>query len=245
MKILGIECTASPVSVALLEDGQLKAEYFLNWKITHSQTLLPMCESLLKISGASVGEVDAFAVTAGPGSFTGVRIGISAVKGMAQPLDKPCVPVSVLEAMAYGMTAADCIVCAVMDARCKQVYNALFEIKDGNVTRLCDDRALMIEELAGELKDITEKNPEKRIFIVGDGADMFYNSVKELLPCVLLAPETSKWQRASGVCLAAEKLLESGLTVSAEELLPVYLRLPQAERELKAKQQNRDSSAVR
>ena len=101
MKILGVECTASPVSVALFEDGGIKAEYFLNQKITHSQTLLPMCESVLELSRVSLDEIDAFAVTAGPGSFTGVRIGISAVKGIAQPLDKPCVPVSVLEAMAY------------------------------------------------------------------------------------------------------------------------------------------------
>ena len=236
MKILGVECTASPVSVALFEDGGIKAEYFLNQKITHSQTLLPMCESVLELSRVSLDEIDAFAVTAGPGSFTGVRIGISAVKGIAQPLDKPCFPVSVLEAMAYGMTASDCIVCAVMDARCKQVYNALFEIENGLVKRLCEDRALMIEELGSELMKIESDHPETPIFAVGDGAELFYGSVKDKLPTLKKAPEHLKWQRASGVCMAAEKLLSSGKTVSAKELLPVYLRLPQAERELKAKQ---------
>ena len=235
MKILGVECTASPVSVALLEDGILKAEYFLNQKITHSQTLLPMCESLLKLSDVSINDIDAFAVTAGPGSFTGVRIGISAVKGLAQPLDKPCVPVSVLEAMAYTFVGTDCIVCAVMDARCKQVYNALFEIKSGTVTRLCDDRALMIDELCDDLKKINDKLPDKKVIVVGDGANLFYGTVKEQLSFIELASENLKWQRASGVCFVAQKLYDEGVTVSADKLLPVYLRLPQAERELKAK----------
>ena len=235
MKILGVECTASPVSVALLEDGILKAEYFLNQKITHSQTLLPMCESLLKLSDVSINEVDAFAVTAGPGSFTGVRIGISAVKGLAQPLDKPCVPVSVLEAMAYSFIGNDCIVCATMDARCKQVYNALFKVEGETVTRLCDDRALMIDELCDDLKKINDKSPDEKVIVVGDGANLFYNTAKEQLSFIELAPEHLKLQRASGVCFVAQQLFDEGVTVSADKLLPVYLRLPQAERELKAK----------
>lgn len=236
MRILGIECTASPVSCAVFEDGRIKAEYFLNLKTTHSQTLLPMVESVLKLSGIGIGDIDVIAATAGPGSFTGVRIGISAVKGLAFAQNTPCVPISTLEAMAYGLTGCDGIVCACMDARCNQVYNAIFEVKDGVVSRFCFDRALMIEELYAEIEKIYEKNREKTIFIVGDGADLFYNSIKDRDVPVCLAPEHLKWQRASGVCMAALSKAQNGETVCPEELLPVYLRLPQAERELKAKQ---------
>lgn len=236
MRILGIECTASPVSCAVFEDGRIKAEYFLNLKTTHSQTLLPMVESVLKLSGIGIGDIDVIAATAGPGSFTGVRIGISAVKGLAFAQNTPCVPISTLEAMAYGLTGCDGIVCACMDARCNQVYNAIFEVKDGVVSRFCFDRALMIEELYAELEKIYEKNREKTIFIVGDGADLFYNSIKDRDVPVCLAPEHLKRQRASGVCMAALSKAQNGETVCPEELLPVYLRLPQAERELKAKQ---------
>ncbi len=236
MRILGIECTASPVSCAVFEDSRIKAEYFLNLKTTHSQTLLPMVESVLKLSGIGIGDIDVIAATAGPGSFTGVRIGISAVKGLAFAQNTPCVPISTLEAMAYGLTGCDGIVCACMDARCNQVYNAIFEVKDGVVSRFCFDRALMIEELYAEIEKIYEKNREKTIFIVGDGADLFYNSIKDRDVPVCLAPEHLKWQRASGVCMAALSKAQNGETVCPEELLPVYLRLPQAERELKAKQ---------
>lgn len=236
MRILGIECTASPVSCAVFEDSRIKAEYFLNLKTTHSQTLLPMVESVLKLSGIGIGDIDVIAATAGPGSFTGVRIGISAVKGLAFAQNTPCVPISTLEAMAYGLTGCDGIVCACMDARCNQVYNAIFEVKDGVVSRFCLDRALMIEELYAEIEKIYEKNREKTIFIVGDGADLFYNSIKDRDVPVCLAPEHLKWQRASGVCMAALSKAQNGETVCPEELLPVYLRLPQAERELKAKQ---------
>ncbi len=236
MKILGVECTASPVSVALSEDGNLIAEYFLNQKITHSQTLLPMCENLLKVSGINISDVDYLAVTSGPGSFTGVRIGISAVKGLAQGLNKSCVPVSVLESMAYNMTATDCIVCAVMDARCNQVYNALFKVTNGVVERICDDRALMIGELNDELLKLAESNHQVPIFLVGDGADMFYRQLTANGLCFAKkAPEHLKLQRASGVLAVAEKMIDECQTVKAEELLPFYLRLPQAERELKAK----------
>ena len=234
MKILGVECTASPVSVALYDDGKLIAEYFLNQKITHSQTLLPMCESILKTTGISINDINVVAVTSGPGSFTGVRIGISAVKGLAQPLSIPCVPVSVLEAMAYNMIFRDVVVCAVMDARCNQVYNALFDIKESIVTRICDDRALMIDELKEHLIKIN-KEFDKTIVLVGDGADLVYGKISSELDFVKLAPEHLKYQRAFGVCEVGKRLIEKGNTVTADELLPTYLRLPQAERELKAK----------
>lgn len=230
MKILSVECTASPVSAALAEDGKILGEYFLNQKTTHSQTLMPMIDSLLNVCNVAPNDIDAFAVTVGPGSFTGVRIGVSAVKGLAEPLDKPCIPVSVLEAMAYNMEAIDCIVCAVMDARCNQFYNALFKVQYGKIERLCEDRAILKEELINEVANL--ENGSLPIFAIGDGADFFYESAKDSIENLKLAPECLKYQRATGVYKAALEVKE---TVLAEELLPTYLRLPQAERELKAK----------
>lgn len=237
MRVLGIECTASPVSVALLEDGKLKAEYFLNLKTTHSQTLLPMVESVLKLSGLSVKDIDAIAVTAGPGSFTGVRIGISAVKGLAAAFETPTVPVSVLEAMACNFLGQEVIVCACMDARCNQVYNAVFEVSGDKVTRLCEDRALMINEVFEDLKAKEKHFGGKPILIVGDGADLFYSTVKDLDLELELATEHLKWQRAFGVAKSGYQKALNNETIRAKDLLPIYLRLPQAERELRAKQE--------
>ena len=126
MKLLSVECSATPCSVAISENGKILASAFSNVKLTHSQTLMPMVESVLKSSLIDIKEIDAFAVSNGPGSFTGVRIGISAIKGMAQAKNLPCVEVSTLEAMAQNYSDTICIVCAVMDARCNQVYNGLF-----------------------------------------------------------------------------------------------------------------------
>ena len=237
MKVLGVECTASPVSVSLLEDGKLKAEYFLNLKTTHSQTLLPMVESVLRMSGLTIEDIDAIAATVGPGSFTGVRIGISAVKGLATAFQTPTVPVSVLEAMACNFLGQEVIVCACMDARCSQVYNALFSVSGDKIIRLCEDRALMIDEVYEDLKQRQKDFDGKPIVIVGDGADLFYNSVKDRDVLVTLAPEHLKYQRAFGVALIGYNKALNKETTRADELLPLYLRLPQAERELKAKQE--------
>ena len=237
MRVLGVECTASPVSVSLLEGGKLKAEYFLNLKTTHSQTLLPMVESVLKMSGLTIEDIDAIAATVGPGSFTGVRIGISAVKGLATAFQTPTVPVSVLEAMACNFLGQEVIVCACMDARCSQVYNALFSVSSDKITRLCEDRALMIDEVYEDLKQRQAEFNGKPIVIVGDGADLFYNTVKDRDVLVTLAPEHLKYQRAFGVALIGYNKALNKETTRADELLPLYLRLPQAERELKAKQE--------
>jgi tRNA threonylcarbamoyladenosine biosynthesis protein TsaB len=183
---------------------------------------MPMAENLLKATRLSISDIDGFAVAAGPGSFTGIRIGISAVKGLAAARALPCYPVSTLEAMAYGMSFEDAIVCPVMDARCNQVYNALFRVKNGTVTRLCEDRALAIDELKNELLGISE-----RVVLVGDGTDIVKAAIDS--PFVFAAAEHLKHQNALGVALAAEKVSP----VSAEDLNAFYLRLPQAERELK------------
>ncbi len=230
MKILSVECSATPASCAIIEDGKIRASSFINARLTHSQTLMQMLINTLDNSATKLCDIDKIAVAVGPGSFTGLRIGISAVKGLAAPTNIPCFPVSTLDGMAEAFIDRDCIVCAVMDARCSQFYNALFEIKNGVVTRLCEDRALLADELRTEITQINNK----LIIICGDGADLFYKNVSEFKN-VTLAPEHLKFQNAVGIGVYAYKNNDTAQTVTPENLLPVYLRLPQAERELKAK----------
>ena len=230
MLILGIDSSAVSVSAAICEISEkprVIAEGFLNNKITHSQTLMPLVESLLDNSKTSLADIDVFAVSAGPGSFTGLRIGASAVKGMAYALGKPCRAVSTLHAMAYNFPLYEGIVCSVMDARVSQVYNALFEIKDGTVTRLCEDRALLIPELKAELD---EKYAGSRILLAGDGAELCYGKYGG--KNVILSPAPTRYQSGTGVCFAAAEYPD----ISAAALMPKYLRLPQAERERLAKE---------
>ncbi len=236
MKVLALECSATPASVAILEDGKVLASSYVNVKLTHSQTLIPMVENLLKASLTNLNDIDGFAISNGPGSFTGVRIGISVIKGLSISQNNPCVAVSTLHSMALNYIESDCIVCAVMDARCNQVYNALFDIKDGNVKRLCDDRALMCDELLSELKTLSQKN--KPIIIVGDGTDIFYPLCEGIENIKKSHPKT-RFQNAVSVGLIALEEFKKGNTLSSEELLPAYLRLPQAERELKTKKENK------
>lgn len=232
MKILALDTTASPVSVALWEDERLKGEFYLNIKTTHSQTLMPVVSALLSAAAVDIGEIDVFAVNAGPGSFTGVRIGVASVKGMAMPLDKPCACVSTLEAMANGMPYESGIICAVMDARCRQVYNALFRMKHGVPERLTEDRALSVDDLAKELEQYDEP-----VYLTGDGAELCARAF-ESLANVRLIPENIRFQHAYGTALAAVRMAEENRLCTADQLMPVYLRLPQAERELKARQAN-------
>jgi len=236
MKILSLECSATPASVAIIEDDTVIASSFVNVRLTHSQTLLPMIENLLKASLHTINDIEGFAISNGPGSFTGVRIGISAIKGLAIAKDLPCVGVSTLRAMAQNFTDTDCVVCAVMDARCNQVYNALFDIKDGKVTRLCEDRALMCDELIKELEVISKEG--KKIIIAGDGCDIFYPLAQNISGVTKANPQ-SRYQNAVGVGLVAKESFKNGKTVSSRELLPLYLRLPQAERELKEKKEKK------
>lgn len=235
MKILSVECSASPVSCAIVNDGRVVGQYYLNTNMTHSQTLMPMVDSLLKCASAEIGDIDLFAVSAGPGSFTGVRIGISAVKGLAFSGNKPCAAVSPLEAMAYNHIDNDAIICSCMDARCNQVYNAVFRVENKTVTRLVEDRALSIAEL---LEEIKSGKYNGRIILVGDGAEIVYNkAVENSVENIELSSENLRFQSAVGVAFVGEMMYNKGNVVSADCLLPVYLRLPQAERELKAKKE--------
>lgn len=224
--ILGIDSSAVTAGCALYENGKIIAEQFLNNGHTHSETMLPMVESMLNNAGVTLADLDCIAVTAGPGSFTGLRIGIAAVKGMAVGAKKPCIAVSTLEAVAYNFMGFDCVVCACMDARCGQVYNALFKAEGGIVSRLCEDRAIRAEELSRELSGIDGK-----IILAGDGAELMDNFTEHKYE---LAPYPLRYQRGSGVCFAAV----GRNTISAAALMPTYLRLPQAERERLSREKN-------
>ncbi len=237
MKILSMECSATPASVAVIEDNKILASSFVNVRLTHSQTLMPMVENVLNSAKLSINDIDGLAISNGPGSFTGVRIGISALKGIAAPKNLPCVAVSTLRAMAENYVGNDCYICAVMDARCNQVYNAIFEIKNNEVIRLCEDRALMCDELANEIKT-NYQNSDRSIIIIGDGTDIFFPFVEDIENIRKASPQL-RYQNAIGVGLVATESFKNGETLSADNLLTFYLRLPQAERELKAKQENK------
>lgn len=230
MKILAVDTSATAASVAVAEENKLIGEFSINTALTHSQTLIPMIDELLNNTGLSVNDINAVAVNAGPGSFTGVRIGVAAVKGIAFPKNSPCVSVSTLESMAYNMLGNDCVVCSVMDARCSQVYNALFRVSGCSVTRMTDDRALSLTDLKLELQNIREK-----VVLVGDGAVLCSEFIGSELENIMLAPFNNRIQTASSVAYAAFEKINNGETLTADELMPVYLRLPQAQRELNKK----------
>ena len=223
MRILAIESSAKAASVAVCQDGALVGQYFQASGLTHSRTLLKMAADLLANLELKLADMDAVAVAKGPGSFTGVRIGVAAAKGLCWGGDKPVIGVSTLEAMAWhGLGREDVIVCPVMDARREQIYNARFRFEGGKLIRFTDDRAVALDELVLEAKK--EKKP---YFFVGDGAKLCYNRfLEENLPA-LLAPEPLLLQSAWGVAMASGgKEPEESL-----DLTPNYLRLSQAERE--------------
>ncbi len=226
MKILAFESSARAAGVAVLSDGQLLGEMFLNSGLTHSRTLLQMAENLMTTCGMTTADVDAVAAAAGPGSFTGVRIGVAAAKGFAWGAQLPLYGVSTLEAMVRGAAMCDGVYCACMDARRAQVYNALFRVTGGALHRLCPDRAISIDDLYEDVKNV-----EKNVFLVGDGALLCYNTLLERLPELSLLPEHLRQQRAAGVALAAQAAMDAGQTADAAALSPNYLRLSQAERE--------------
>ena len=231
MLILAFETSAKAGSVALLDEQKLLGESYQNTGLTHSQTLMVMAEDLLKQCGKTVADITAVAVAEGPGSFTGVRIGVAAAKGFAWGGQLPCYGVSTLEAMALTMGAYDGLVVPVMDARRSQVYNALFEINQGRITRIREDRAISLAELAEELQTL-----QKPIFLVGDGSNLCYNTLREAVPGLVCPPEHRMHQRAAGVALAAKAMLDRGESCDGASLQPNYLRLSQAERERLEKQ---------
>lgn len=226
MKILALESSAAAASVAVCEDEELIAQSFQRTGLTHSATLMPMAEDLLKNAGLTLSDIDLIAVAAGPGSFTGLRIGVSAAKGLAWALDKPCAACSTLESMAWQVAHLDGELCPAMDARRKQVYNARFASADGRPVRLTDDRAISIEELLEEVK--TSGKPQ---ILVGDGAHLCYNAFRETGVEAILAPDHLRWQTAWGVARHGLELARRDRLTTAAALAPDYHRLSQAERE--------------
>ena len=226
MLILAFETSAKAGSVALLQGGKLLSESYQNTGLTHSQTLLSMAETMLKSCNLAPSDVQAVAVAAGPGSFTGVRIGVAAAKGFAWGLEIPCCGVSTLEAMAENLGIYEGTVVCVMDARRSQVYNAIFRAEAGKRNRLTPDRAISLAELEAELSSISGP-----IYLVGDGSNLTYQTLQNSISNLVLPPEHRLHQRAAGVALIAEKMLEAGQICDAESLQPNYLRLSQAERE--------------
>ena len=231
MLLLAFETSAKAASVALTQDGKLLGESYQNTGLTHSQTLMVMAEDLLKTCNLTAKDVDAVAVAAGPGSFTGVRIGVAAAKGFAWGGELPCYGVSTLEAMALSLGVYQGYVIPAMDARRSQVYTAIFRADQGKLTRLEEDMAISLEELKEKIK-----NFEEPVFLVGDGAVLCYNTLLEEVLGLVLPPEHRMHQRAAGVALAAQAMADAGDPGNGAELTPNYLRLSQAERERLARE---------
>ena len=224
MKILALDTTADVCSVAVCDDQKLIAEITVNTGNTHSQTLLPAIEQALKLCELCVDDIDAFACSVGPGSFTGVRIGVSTVKGLAYNKNKPCVAVSTLEALAHNLIACDGIISPVMNARRNQVYNALFRCTNGAIERLCPDRALSITELDEELAEY-----QQPVFLCGDGYDITVKGSNKT-EYKRVSPR-QRLQSAYSVAMCASDKISKGDTVTDAVIAPVYLRPSQAERE--------------
>ena len=226
MLILAFETSAKSCSAAIHDGKSLLAESYQNSGLTHSQTLMVMAEDLLKVCGKSAADVTHLAAAAGPGSFTGIRIGVSAAKGFAWGAEKPVYGVSTLESMALGLGVWSGYICCCMDARRNQVYNAIFLAEKGSLKRISEDRAIALSDLKNELAHL-----DGPIWLVGDGAALAHKNLSSELPNLILPPEHRMHQRAGGVALAALAAMDRGENADGAALQPNYLRLSQAERE--------------
>lgn len=229
MKILAMDTSGKVSSLSVISEDSILLEANINTRLTHSQTLMPMCEDMLKASHLTLEDIDVFAVTKGPGSFTGLRIGIAAIKGFAYALDKPCVAVSSLEGLAQNLIGFDTVICSIVEARNDDAYVALFEVSgnsDNIVKRITPDKAVTIQELSQMLK-----NYKQSIFFVGDGAFLWYNRLINDFTNIKLAPLHLRLQKATSVALLAMSMYNRGEVCTANELMPWYGKLPQAVRE--------------
>lgn len=224
MKILAIETSAKAVSAAVSEDGKILCAGYQDTGLTHSRTLMPIVEGILKNTNLTIHDLDAIAVAVGPGSFTGIRIGVAAAKGLAFGADKPAIPVSTLAAMARNVAFSDGLIICAMDARRQQVYNALFEARDGRLTRLTEDRAIALADLLAEIKE----DPRPKT-VLGDGGKLCQSFLDANGVACRLAPPHLLMQNAMSVALEAEELAAAGVLLNAQELEPTYLRPPHAD----------------
>lgn len=225
MRILAADTSAVCAAVAVIDNEKILSESQTNSGLTHSRTLLPMIDSTLKNAEIPLESIDLFACSVGPGSFTGIRIGVAAIKGLCDGLKKKCMPVSTLEGLAYNLLGRSCTAVSVMDARCNQVYCGIFRVDGDTVERLTEDEAIKIDELK-------ERLPEyENVIFVGDGAKICHDALG-----YSIASPQERFQKGSSVALCALRNYDEERLLDGSELMPVYLRLPQAERELKAKQ---------
>jgi tRNA threonylcarbamoyladenosine biosynthesis protein TsaB len=236
LKILSVDSTSSAASCAVCEDGRIIASSYLNVGLTHSQTLLPLIDTTLRSAGLAAGDIDLFAAAAGPGSFTGVRIGVSIVKGLAFTAGKPCAGVSAMEAMAYSLLTAGeaqggAVICPVMDARGGRLYNALFACGGELPERLTEDRVIQTDALRAELLSLN-----KPVVFMGDGAELCVSAMGDVLHCTAARENVSR-DIAYGIACIALRLHTEGKSVDAGDLVPVYLSPSQAERELLSKKE--------
>ena len=232
MKILAIDSSGLTATVALVFDGVMTAEYTTNFKKTHSQTLLPMIDEIVKMTGAELSEIDAIAIAAGPGSFTGLRIGSSTAKGLGLVLKKPIIPVPTVEGLAYNFYGSDRVICPIMDARRSQVYTGLYTFKDEEFCILSDQKAVGIEEIIEEVNQLG-----RPAVFLGDGVPVFKEKIQEMATVdVIFAPAHLGMQRAAAVAVRGEALYNEGKQETPAEHKPVYLRKSQAEREREAAQ---------
>ena len=227
MRILAFETSAKAASAALLSDGTLTGEFFQNSGETHSRTVMKLAENLLQSCALSPADVDYVAWANGPGSFTGVRIGAAAAKGFCWGKSIPGLPMSTLESMAWNVVDLEGVICCCMDARRSQVYNALFCAEHGQLTRLCEDRAISLQALEEDLRCFSDRP----VRLVGDGALLTWNTLHERFANMLLVSEHLRQQRAAGVALAGWQAVLQGKVENAALSVPQYLRLSQAERE--------------
>ena len=233
MKVLGIDSSGLVASVAGVEDDILLAEYTVNYKKTHSQTLLPMLKEIGDMINLDLNSLDAIAIAAGPGSFTGLRIGSATAKGLGLALDKPIIPVPTVDGLAYDLWGTDKIVCPIMDARRNQVFNAVYSVSKGKLTKEVHDRSILIKDLYEELKDV-----EENIYFVGDGQDkvLDYFSENDMLKENFKFPEyLENVQRGTNTAMIAYNN-QSGKK-KGKDILPQYLKLTQAEQELRKKRE--------
>ena len=227
MRILALDSSGLVASVAIVEEEQTVAEYTVNYKKTHSQTLLPMLDEIVKMTDMDLQTIDAIAVAGGPGSFTGLRIGSATAKGLGLALNKPLIHIPTLEGMAYNLYGSSAVVCPIMDARRKQVYTGIYRFTEGKLEVLEEQMAIAVDELIQKLNEMGEET----VFL-GDGVPVYADCLREGLSIPFtFAPANMNRQRASSVGLLGIEYLKQGKTESAREHEPNYLRVSQAERE--------------
>ena len=231
MKILAIDSSGLVASVAIVTEDDLIAEYTVNYKITHSQTLMPMLDEIVQMTDVKLKDLDGIAISEGPGSFTGLRIGAATVKGLGLALNIPIIPVPTVDGLAYNLYKAKVIICPLIDSRRNQVYTGLYKWVDDEFTVVSEQKVVGIEEIADEINEAFEE-----VIFLGDGVRVFEEKLKELIdvPYSFAPPHVSK-QRAGAIGALGLEYLKKGMTVHADDFAPIYLRKSQAERELAEK----------